>query len=265
MVHLRDPIRELDNVKAGTRLPYPDPNVRLYTWTRGNETILTAWTVEGTANLKLNLGQSSVTDAFGSTRQMNVAGDLALSDFPLYIKGIGNMAPVNALITQARSEEAARRQELARLAKARTYLFDFGSTDKVGTMEVGTTRNFTPVLAKDVYDEAKGYGFSPGAAMSDNSRGWVSDPLETDAVRVGKGHGFRIRVAPGRYKLQVSAVTVGGPSQVVLKGATGGDKILSISRDEKVVEADVRVEGDSLVLEFQDYGDFRWLALVEQQ
>ena len=45
-------IRALDGVKTGAlRLPDPDPNVRLYAWTRGTETILSAWAVDGTATL----------------------------------------------------------------------------------------------------------------------------------------------------------------------------------------------------------------------
>jgi hypothetical protein len=41
VVHLRHVIRELDGVQGGAlKLPYPDPNVRVYAWTRGAETIL---------------------------------------------------------------------------------------------------------------------------------------------------------------------------------------------------------------------------------
>nr|MDQ2732116.1 discoidin domain-containing protein [Armatimonadota bacterium] len=137
-------IRELDRVKTGAiRLPYPDPNVRLYSWTRGTEKILTAWTVEGAGNLNLHLGSSMVTDAFGYTHPADIDGNLTLSIFPTYINKITNLAPVQTLIGQAQRIEAAQIQEGARRAKLRAYLFQFGITDNAGSIEIGNTRSFT--------------------------------------------------------------------------------------------------------------------------
>lgn len=257
-------IRQLDGAKPLGRLPYADPNVRLYAWSRGKETVLTAWTVEGKGALKLKLGQSQVTDAFGGVRQVNIAGDLALSDFPQYISGASDLAPVTALLTQRRQKEVALQQQKAQQSKKKAYLFDFGGVDKVGSLELGTTRAFTPVLAANVFDETTGYGFFPTPAMSDNSRGWISDPLETDAVRVGKGGTFRFKVAPGRYHLQMGAAAVGGSVSFSVKGADGGDQTLSFGGDSPAQGMDVQVSGDTLSVESSDYADLRWLSLIER-
>jgi hypothetical protein len=103
-------IRELDGVEAGAkRLPYPDPNVRLYAWRRGGETLLTAWTIEGAARLNLDLGRATVTDAFGRRARLDRTKGLALTEFPIYLRGIGNLAPVESLLRRkARDEEAER-------------------------------------------------------------------------------------------------------------------------------------------------------------
>ena len=103
-------IRELDGVEAGAkRLPYPDRNVRLYVWRRGGETLLTAWTIEGAARLNLDLGRATVTDAFGRRARLDRTKGLALTEFPIYLRGIGNLAPVESLLRRkARDEEAER-------------------------------------------------------------------------------------------------------------------------------------------------------------
>ncbi len=256
-------IREMDGIKTGAmRLPYPDPNVRLYAWTRGTETFLSAWAIDGTAELKLPLGVCQVTDAFGHTRQVTVTDSLPLSIFPVYIQHIANPAALNALTAQARQSEATRRQEQARLAKLKAYLFQFGSKDRVGTIDFGETRSFTPLLGSDVYDAGKGYGFFPGPGGQDSIAGWVDDPLERGATRMNPGNSFRFHPAPGRYRLRVS-LSPQGPGQLVLKGALGGDQTFPITQGGPVVTAEVEVGPDPLSLSNTAYGDLHWLTLVE--
>lgn len=257
-------IRELDSVKAkAIRLLYPDPNVFLYAWTRGAETILSAWAIEGTANLNLKLGNSTVTDAFGNARQQNIAGTLPLSVFPVYIKNIGNPAGFKTLVAQAQRTETARRQEQLRLAKRQAYLFDFGSQDKVGTIDIGDTRTFTPVLGTDIYDEKKGYGFFPPAAGADNNRHWISDPLECDSTRMEPAHIFRVNVKPGRYQLRAS-VHPQDTGELRVKGTIGGDKVLPTTKDSPPVTAQIEVGTEGVSISTTGYSDIHWLTLVEQ-
>jgi hypothetical protein len=256
-------IRELDGATDGRRLPHPDPQVRLYSWKRGNETLLSAWTVEGTAKLNLNLGRSTVTDTFGHRAPADVNSNFALSEFPVHIRGMVNRAPVDALQEQARQAQLQRRQEMARLAKLRAYLFDFGSRDNVGSLELGETRPFTSVVAQDRFDDARGFGFLP-EGLRDNDAAWVSDMLERDSTRMYKGVQFRFRAAPGRYTLRLGVSAFVGPSTLTIRGATGGDKQLPATKDGPDVETTLEVGTAPLELEFDGYADVRWLTLVEQ-
>jgi len=257
-------IRQLDGVQTGAlRLPYPDPNVRLYAWTRGQETILSAWAIENAATLKLQLGQSTVTDAFGASRQTKVAGDLPLSMFPVYIKNIGNPATIQGLVAQAKREESARKAQQQHLAKTLAYLFDFGSKDKVGTIDIGNTRSFTPVISTDLYDEAKGYGFFPEAADHDDSRHWISDALETDSTRMSPAKNFRFKARPGRYQLRLK-IQPQSPAKLFIKGLAGGDQTLPITPDGPPVTLDVQVGNDPISVSNDGYGDLFWLTMVAE-
>ncbi|HEX8237919.1 MAG TPA: hypothetical protein VF600_18410 [Abditibacteriaceae bacterium] len=257
-------IRQLNGIKTGAqRLPYPDANIRLYAWTRGTETILSAWAVEGAANLSLNLGNSTVTDAFGHRRQVNIAGKLPLSIYPVYIQKIGNVAGIRPLIDQAQRAEAARKHEQARLSNLRAYLFDFGSKDRVGTVDIGDTRTFTGILGTDIYDEARGYGFYPKAAGQDNVMGWINDPLERDSTRMNPDDAFRIRARPGHYRLRIN-ITPQSSAQLTIKGAVGGDKVFPIAKDGPVTTTEIEVGNEPLLISNNGYGDIRWLELTQQ-
>nr|MDQ2688089.1 hypothetical protein [Armatimonadota bacterium] len=118
------------------------------------------------------------------------------------------------------------------------------------------------VLGTDVYDDARGYGFSPKAAGPDNVSGWINDPLERDSTRMNPDASFRVHALPGRYKLTVSI----GPQSaghLTVKGAVGGDQTFSITRDGPPVTADIQVGADPLTFSNDAYGDIRWLSLVE--
>ncbi len=258
-------IRQLDGVSSGVRLPNADPNVRVYAWTRGTQTVVSAWTIDGTANLDLKLGQSTITDAFGNTRRANINGDLKLSVFPTYISTFENAVPIAALRETTRKVGEARRAEITRRSKLKAMLFDFGSLESVGSSEIGKVRPFTPVLSKDLYDAEKGFGFV-AAAGGDNTQHWISDPLERDSVRVTPGITFQLKVPKGRYRLQVRAMPLGDPLRFALSGVAGGadDKILQVSKDKPLVESNVELSADStLSIRADNYGDLHWLSLVE--
>lgn len=256
-------IRQMDGVSSGVRLPNPDPNVRIYAWTRGKETIVSAWTIDKTANLDLKLGQSTVTDAFGNTRRADLNGNFSLSVFPTYFSSFANAAPVAALRETARKADEARRAQIARQAKLKSVLFDFGSMESVGSVEIGAPRSFTPVLSKDLYDEKKGFGFVAEAG-GDNVQHWINDPLERDNVRVTPKVIWQFKAPKGRYRLQIRTAPLGDPLHFALRGATGGEQKLELTKDKPLVETTIDVPANAtLSIESDNYGDLSWLSLIE--
>jgi hypothetical protein len=242
-------------------LPYPDANVRLLAFPKGNELVLSAWTIEGTGKLNLKLGQATVTDTFGHSTRTAVS-ELPLSEFPIYIREIGDPAAVNALNSQAVQAEVARRANGARLEKLRAYLFDFGGTEAVGTLELGSVRRFTPVLAPEVWDPAKGYGFVPEAAKFNSDAKWMADPLNQDSVRLTKGLGFQFTAAPGKYKLRAGMIPVGQSAGLKVTGVLS-PAALAFTKTSTTQEIDVTVGNEPVTVTVDDYCELRWLSLVQ--
>ena len=254
-------IRQLDGVQTGAlRLPFADTNVRVFAWTRGQETILSAWTTEKPTDINLKLGQSTVTDSFGATKTQNIAGKLSLSMFPIYIKNIGDQTALKSLIGQAQHEQNVRRAEVARLSKLRAYLFDFGGREHIGTIDIGDSRAFTPVMGTEVFDAAKGYGFFPVAAGQDSDRHWISDPLERDSTRMNPDHSFRFVAKPGRYQLR-AGINPQAAAHFSIKGAVGGDKTFAITHDGPAISTEVEVGADAISISNDGYGDMMWPQL----
>lgn len=256
-------IRELDGVKPGVRLPYPDPNVRLYTWIRNNETVLTGWTVSGSASVKLDLGPCMVTDAFGYRKQEKVAA-LALSPFPTYVRGIGNPAGLKSMLDEAQVRLAAERRDHLRDVKRHAYLYDFGSTTSVGMTVIGNIRHYTPVLSANVFSEKEPAGFFPHPALGDDIRTWVQDPLERDGCKLDKSVSFRFKAAPGKYRLRLSASPFDVKGKATVTGAVGGEKTLGLTREGPAVELLVEVGTEPITVTFDSYTWLRWLTLVEE-
>jgi hypothetical protein len=257
-------IRHLDGVSKGVRLPHPNPNVRLYLWTRGKESVLSAWTVDGDGELGLDLGAATIVDAFGAERKAPANAKLPLSPFPVYLRGWANGAPLQVLGAQAQRTAQAAREEKARLSKVRAYLFDFGGVENNGSIEIGTNRPFTPVLHTQTFDAARGWGFTPGAAASDGERKWIRDALESDHTRMNKGTRFQVQAAPGRYRLSLGAEPVGDTPRFIVRGAVGGDKYLPLAKDKASEELLVEVGAEPISIEPDGYADLKWLSLIAQ-
>ena len=257
-------IRQLDGVQGGAiRLPYKDNNVRLYAWQRGAERILTAWTIEGPAKLDVDLGHATVTDAFGRQREMDLAHGLALSEFPVYLRNVSDLRAIAALEEQARQEDQRREARRKQLAGAAAYLFKFGGGAEELTLDVGRPRSYTPVLAADVFNEERGYGFFPGPAAEDQNRKWIRSDLDRTVCKVVKGHEFRFRVAPGRYQLRLG-VSPHGDAHVLLRGAAGGQKVLPVSKGDSIVETPLEATSATLSISVDNYGALRWLTVIQQ-
>jgi hypothetical protein len=151
-----------------------------------------------------------------------------------------------------------------RQAKLRAYLFDFGSAEHVGTTDIGGTRFFTPVLAKESSDAGRGYGFQPRPAMQDDDQAWRGDPLERDSCRLGQGIQFGVKAVPGKYHLRVCVEPFGSGGTLILKGAAGGELRVQVPREGPPVEMDVELTGEPLTVEMDGYANLRWISLVEQ-
>jgi hypothetical protein len=83
-------IRQFKGVKGGARrLPHPNKNVWLMEWKRQDAPLLTAWTVDGEADLGMELGACCVTDAFGGVSALDSTRQLIITPYPQYISNLG--------------------------------------------------------------------------------------------------------------------------------------------------------------------------------
>ncbi|MBN1418522.1 MAG: hypothetical protein JXP34_07065 [Planctomycetes bacterium] len=256
--------REMDGVEgAALRLPAADDNVRIHAWKRNGGTLLTAWAVEGTTPFPLDLGAARVTDSFGFRRTVETSG-LRLTAFPVFIRDVTDAAPLDARIARARADEEERQRRIREEAGLRAYLFDFGSREKVGAFVIGDVRRCTPVVARDIWDDGKAYGFTPSAALQDDDQAWLKDPLKRDACRLGRGIGFRFRAVDGAYLLRACVVPFEPRGRLTIDGAGETPIVAEVTRPEGLAEVEVRVNGRPLTLEMDGYASLAWIALIER-
>ena len=218
--------------------------------------------MEGEKTIDLNLGRATVCDSFGHQTTGGVT-KLSLSDFPIYVHDISDTKAVDALRSAAQTAAATRKAEQAKLEKLRAILFDFGGTEHVGTLQMGTVRRFTPVGANVNYDEKLGYGFTAATPTEAGDQHWISDPLDRDALRFTPAARFQFKAAPGRYKMRLSAVPTNDEQPIVISGLSNGALSLQVSGDKPLAEADVTVGNEPIVISTPAYVDIRWLSLVE--
>ncbi|HEY3281374.1 MAG TPA: hypothetical protein VGN26_03805 [Armatimonadota bacterium] len=254
-------IRALSGVKGGAlRLPYPNPNVRLYLWQGPRGPLLSAWTVEGTARITLGQGTAMVTDAFGRRSRQSLSGGLGLSAFPRYLEGFTDPRGSRSLEAAARAFQRVQERGRAWLARQDAYLYKFGSPVEGETLYAGKERPYTTVAAGDTFTPERGYGFSPGPAAPDE-RPWESGVLDRSACKVSAGQGFRFTVKRGDYRLRVG-LSVGSQGKVVVTGGAGSPTSIAASPGGSVAEVRVRTEGGPLTVALDTYGSLRWLTLV---
>ena len=255
-------IRQLDGVTGrALRVPFDDENVRVYLWKRGGKPLVAAWAVQGAAKLKAPLGRCTLTDAFGASRAADLREPLDLTDFPVYLADFADAAAVKVLEDQARAMAEKNRRRLERLSKLQATFFHFGSTTRATTMSLGAERVYTPVLAADLYDEAKGYGFE-AKGLSDQVEKWYHNPLTESSVRVGPGTRFTFKAPAGDYTFSLCARPhEAGPATV--RGVEGGDLVLKVPTGGDVVKAAVKVGAKPITVETGFYGALVWLSLVQ--
>lgn len=261
-------IRELNGTTGGQRLPVADANVRVFAWPKGDKIVLSAWAVEGSAEIPMNLGRATVSDAFGN-KTTGAVSKLSLSEFPIYISDISDLSAVKVLQAQATKDAATRKTELAKLEKLRAYLFDFGTTEHVGTLQLGSVRRFIPLGKDAAYDEKLGYGFTPHAPDKINDAHWIKSKIERDSLRIAGDMRFQIKAEPGRYLLQINATPPGnGEQQIEINGAQmpdGSANAFTFSKDKPLIETEVTIGNEPLTVAAKGHTDLHWLTLIEKK
>ena len=234
-------VRQFRGVKGGAvRLPHPDPNVWLLKWDDGGKPMLTAWTVNGNARLGIDLGRCEITDAFGARLDAEHTADLALTQFPLYLRGMDASPAWKTLLAAYDVEQRELKQRRDRATACRKQLYDFGGPDRVGDQLIeGIKFPYTPVKAADVWDEARGYGFNV-PAMSDENRAWLRSKLDGDGCRIRDGVQFRFRVEPGDYHLSIGFSPQGDAPNVSVEGLSS-PLALPVDKKQNVTETDLTV------------------------
>ncbi len=248
------------------RLRTEDPDVWMYYWNRPQGGVLTAWAPKENSTLGIDLGKCLVTNAFGGETEMEVTKDFPLTMFPVYISKIGNMPAVEKLQGEAAQREDARKKQLAADRDAEAWLFDFGSTEFIGTKKVGMTRPFTAVLAENTYDPAKGYGFESPEIGKDTTAAWRRGPLEKDAVEFRQPASFKVDAKPGNYTLLFKGRGYPQGMDLVVSGAKEGDLTIPVpeGKDGAPTEAVTLTVVDGQPLDIQiPPGAAQWLTIIE--
>lgn len=256
-------IRQLQGFNnRALRLPSPDPKVWIFLWEEGSKKLVTAWRYEGNSKLGLDLGKANVTDAFGLTSNVDSTANLDLGIFPIYITPAAMSANLEKLIQDGKKEAEERLAERKALAAVPAQLFDFGPPDqKLGILKgYGLPRTYTPVNKTDVWDPAKGYGFT-SEAMGDDYRGWIQDPLERDSCKMGPGNIFKFKLQPGKSRVTISAAAVNNQeAQITIKTATG---IETRPIGEKLPPPEIILEGEQIIeITVPNYGSIRWISAI---
>jgi hypothetical protein len=260
-------IRQLHGVRGGARrLPHPNPDVWLMEWDAGAKPLLTAWTVDGTAALGIELGGCAVTDSFGGITTPEKTSSLQVTPYPQYLRDFASSEPLAKLHAEYDKQESVRKARLQQIASLHKYLFDFGSTENVGRCSIeGQQTDYLPVLHTTVWNDERGYGFDK-EAMQDDDQPWMgAQKLDRDGTRV-RDHVFRFRVQPGTYDLAMSVVPFGDQRQVIINGVDGGPLSPTVRKKDPVQHLKVKATGAAPVISIQlenDYGHFRWISCIE--
>ena len=254
-------IRRLHGATPDAQLRLAADNAWAYTWNRDGRLLLTAWTVTGTAQLNLELGKATVTDAFGKSRTVNGTADLRLTEFPLYISHFAGNGELDTLRDRAKAERSARKVRLGELARLKTYLFDFGDNKEPQSTNIGRMRRFTKVPAERVYSADNGFGFEEKPGEKNEFWHWRRTPIERHAVNTYATN-FRCDVEAGEYQMRLK---VTGPAGSEVTIDTGSRRqTVKIEKDKPI---DLTVDADRGYVRIVNPGRaaYHYLTLVEAE
>ncbi len=255
-------IRQLHRAEAGRRLLHENEAVWLQTWRRDGRTMLMAYCITGTANLGIELGKATVTDAFGGATKVDSTRDLQLSEFPLYLSDFSGEEALRPFVEEAQRHDEARRQRRLADARRTVYLFNFGDPDEPVGTNIGRMRYYQPVPASRLYDAASGFGFVGEPATKNDFRHWMRPDVSRHAVKFDKDQVFRCDVEPGSYELRIEVQPWRPSGDLILEGAVGGPKALTFSKGGgETIRRGITVEGNSLELKGTYQHLLRWMVL----
>lgn len=257
-------IRQLDGATTAQRIPSDDDNVRIYLWKRGDKPVLTAWSIKygSTGQLKIPLGKCTLTDAFGASQSTDIAQPLQLTEFPIYITDFADPAVVKNLEGQGAAYADKQKKEIERLSGLRAYLFKFGRNESTrvkendATISIGTLRDFTLVSGADLYDDAKGYGFT--AATPDASQPYFQNPITITMTHLNPNSSFKFKAAPGDYMLKVCSRD---GKTLTIGGLPGGDQTLNLKYG--IASLPVKVGDQPVTLTAPTSAGLVWMSLVQ--
>jgi len=260
MTHQLDSVTDIHTL----RLKTADPKVWLYNWKRANDHVLTAWTPVDTVPLGLDLGKCHVVDSFGTESDVEVNKDFPLSIFPVYITQITHPEPIAALEKEAVATEDARKKVRAfYLTQGHAYLYAFGGKENKTLKIVGLPHPYQPVLAADIYDDTKGYGFSAQGAK-DDAKPWLHSALENNSVDFAAENSFKIKAAPGVYTLEVKAIDFPGDGKVSVTGTQEGNTDVPLKAGETAKAKVTAVSGQPVEVKLPANSKIQWLTLVQE-
>ncbi|WOO40292.1 hypothetical protein [Rubellicoccus peritrichatus] len=247
--------RQFRDVTGGAvRLPYPDENVWLLLWNDGGSPLVTAWTVEGNNTLNLDLGECTVTDAFGASSELEMTEGLQLGTFPVYFKNFSDVSVIGDLKIEYQANETIRLNHIKKIASLRKYLFDFGSPEQVGTYFLdGHKTPYLPVEHETLWEDEKGYGFDKRAQSVTDRKYMGNRKAERDSVKVN-GQVFSFKGEPGLYRLVVRAEPFFvDETDVIIRCGKSLSKF-QITKDDQVIETEIELsDSDSKVdIDFND-------------
>lgn len=223
-------IRQLDKATPDQQIKLSGDNTWAYTWNKDGKLLLTAWCVTGESKLNLELGNATVTDAFGMTRKVTSTADLKLTEFPVYITDFADNAKLNALRQANEKARQQRKIDRQKQADKQAYLFDFGNSLETTSVNIGTMRTYSKVTAEHLYTKDDGYGFEGKAGEKNEFIHWHRNPLDRNSVATYATN-FRCDVKPGKYAMSLS---VSGPVSDVTIDNGSKEQVVSFKQNEPI-------------------------------
>lgn len=254
-------IRQLDQATPDQQIKLDGQNTWAYTWNREGKLLLTAWCVTGEGKLGLELGNATVTDAFGMSQQVTSTAELKLTEFPLYISDFKPSSKLNALREQNRQARQDRKARLEKMAQANAYLFDFGKNLESQSINIGKMRAYTKVPADTVYTKDVGYGFEDKPGQKNEFTHWLKDPVEKHGVDTHNTN-FRVDVTPGTYAVSFKAR---GSSSQSITFDTGSDQQEFTVNTNEPINTTIKADKGYLRIVSNGRISYRYLTVIEKQ
>ncbi len=259
-------IRQITGSGALYKLHHDNEDIWLYAWTRDGKPTLAAWSTSDKGTLNLNLGQATMTDAFGFEQSVSQTHDIQLRGLPIYLSEVQHPEVLLKAIEQSKQWTARWTADRHAQGKLRTYLFDMGDDKFVESFDLGMTRPYTPVGFDALYSSGKGYGFTDKAKKNGDIR-WINNKASRDGVMMeGNAPAFKFDAEPGVYQLQLRCLPRGGAdAKVVVDGGREGPIELTVSRKEPTASTTVTVGSKPITVQTRDWVMLNYVHMVEVQ